>query len=70
MEIHFNLNSRSKNPLEELKDFVDKENTLLELDIHEITEAYNAVSLYWVSKDNRVKDLIKREGIGFLIPLL
>jgi len=71
MEIFFNTSQHpSKEPLDQIDNFLKSENRLLEVDIIDLIELYDEISKYWMSKECRVRDILSKEGMGFLVPWL
>jgi len=68
MEILFNTHAtENQSPEEILKDFIDRENKLQELEVDKIVNVFDHISRYLVSTECKIKDLLIKNELGFII---
>ena len=48
--------------------FVNEKNSLSYLKTSEIIDAFDQISNYWISNRCKVRNLIRSQGMGFVIP--
>lgn len=71
MEILFNTrHQKSVEPDQQITNFLENKNELLEIEIADLVELYDQISKYWMSRQCRVSDILAKEGMGFLVPWL
>lgn len=67
MEILFTTSSHNINESENLNEFVKKDNALKNLSVDEIKNLYDQISKYLSSKNCKVKEMLIKNELGFII---